>query len=216
MANTKSTIETKEVALIRREVGGLVDTARDLVIIDEEGAESANELLVFIVNAKRKLEEQRTFLVKPLNNHVKDINTKFKEWVAPLEEADKLVRRNMLGFQKMQEALRAEAQRLEDEAKKLEDEANAGEFEAADRLEEIEERQQEISDLPVVPRSIKGTSGSTSLRKTWTFEVIDDKLLPATYLMVDEGAISLAVREGVRDIPGVRIFQQESLAVRAS
>ena len=201
-SRTTQTIETKEVALIRREVGGLVDTARELVIIDEEGAENANELLVFVANAKKKLEEQRVFLTKPLNDHVKDINAKFKEWVEPLDTANTLVRRNMLGFQKMQEALRIEARRLEEERRK-------------------EMEPEEVEELPDLPfemkvRSVKGDSGSTSVRKTWTFEITDDTLVPREYLIVDEGVISLAVRKGVRDIPGVRIFQQESLSVRTN
>ena len=196
-------IETNEIAIIRREAGGLVDTARGLVIIDEEGAGNANELLVFITNAKRKLEEQRVFLVKPLNDHVKDINAAFKGWVEPLDTANAVVRRKMLDFQQEQEALRAEAQQLEQE--RLEQEDDFPDFAPVFIQEPI----------PAVPRSIKGDSGSTSVRKTWTFEVTDETLVPREYLVVDEGVISLAIRKGIRDIPGVRIFQQESLSVRA-
>ena len=196
--------ETKEIAIIRSEAGGLVDTAQELVIFDEEDAKGANELLVFVASAKKKLEDQRVFLVKPLNDHVKDINGAFKEWVRPLDTADIVVRRKMLEFQQKlyqeAEALRAEAQRLEDERQAL------GE-ELLDLLP--------VVTAPVAPRLIKGASGSTSVRKTWTFEVTDDTLVPREYLVVDEGVISLAVRKGTRDIPGVRIFQQESLAVRS-
>lgn len=208
------TIETKEIAVIRREVGGLVGTARKLVVNND--AQDANELLVLVANGKKRLEEQRVFLVKPLNDHVKNINAAFKEWVKPLEEADSIVRRKVLGFQREQAALRAEAQRLEQERlEKLEQ----------IRIERLAELPEGLLDdlpedepipmaVPEMPRAIRGKSGSTSTRKTWTFEVTDDSLIPRKYLMADEGVILLAVREGVRDIPGIRIYQQESLAVR--
>ena len=191
-------IETRAVAKIRREVGGLGDTARELVVDNEDTARNATGLLVFVANAKRKLEEQRVFLVKPLNDHVKNINAKFKEWVQPLDVADRVVRGKMLDFQKLQEALRAEAQ-LEQE-----------------RLAEVPEGFDDLpEDLPVVaPRLIRGDTGSTSMKKTWTFEVTDEALVPRKYLMLDEGVINLAVRGGERDIPGIRIYQQESLSVR--
>ena len=178
-------IETKEVSLIRREAGGLVDTANELVVDNEDSAQDANELLVFVANGKRKLEEQRVFLVKPLNNHVKDINAKFKEWVRPLDEAWSVVQRKMLDFQREQEAIRVEALRLEQER--------------VERLAEVPEGLLDdlidnLPDLPVVaPRFTKGKQGSTAVRKTWTFEVTSELLLPRKYLMADEGVIGLAV-----------------------
>lgn len=196
--------ETKAIAVIRREAGSLVDTAHSLVISDEGSAITANDLLTFVATAKKKLEAQRVFLVKPLNDHVKNINAEFKEWVKPLDKADKVVRGKMLDFQREQEALRIEVERLE-----------------AERLAAIpddlnEALAEDLPDLPTpVSRTIEGSQGSTSVRKTWAYEVLDEGLVPREYLTVDEGAILLAVREGARDIPGVRIYQQESLAVRS-
>jgi len=184
----KDTIETKEVAIIRRKSGGLVVNANALVV-DEDTVEKASEMLVFIKTAKKNLEDQRVFLVQPLNDHVKAINAKFKEWVQPLEAADSIVRSKVLIFRSEQKALRiaAEAVLIDDE--------------------------ETLSDLP--QRIVRSSSGSTSVRKVWQYEVTDEAIVPRKYLMLDEGAIGFAVREGERDIPGIRIFQQESLSVRA-
>jgi len=197
------TIETKEIAIIRHEAGGLVDAARGLVITDEQSAQNANGILTFVATAKKKLEAQRVFLVKPLNDHVKNINAEFKEWVKPLDTADSMVRRKMLDFQREQEADRREAERLERER-------------LAAVPDELPDEEEDLPDLPVpVSRTIEGNRGSTSVRKTWAFEVTDEAAVPREYLAIDEGAISLAVRKGIRNIPGVRIYQQESLSVRA-
>lgn len=54
-----------------------------------------------------------------------------------------------------------------------------------------------------------------STQKRWTFEVIDPHAVPREHLTVDEKSIREAVRAGVREIPGVRIYQDAGLAVRA-
>lgn len=195
-----SVTKTKEITAIQRQSGSMIKTATSLKVVDEGSAKSASEMLVFVVEAKKKLEAQRVFLVKPLNDHVKDINAAFKDWFAPLEEVDVLVRGKLLTFQREQEALRVEAQRLEQERSEA----------AEGLLDDLPE------DLPVpAPRIVRGQQGSASVRKTWTFEVVDDTIVPREYLIVDEGVIGLAVRKGTRDIPGIRIFQYESLAVRS-
>ena len=45
---------------------------------------------------------------------------------------------------------------------------------------------------------------------------LDAALVPREYLIVDEKQIRQAVRDGVREIPGVRIEQVDELAVRAA
>lgn len=42
----------------------------------------------------------------------------------------------------------------------------------------------------------------------WTFEVVDHNQIPNGYWSIDEGAIKAAIAEGVREIPGVRIYEE--------
>jgi hypothetical protein len=64
------------------------------------------------------------------------------------------------------------------------------------------------------PRAVAGAVGVASVQTTWTFEVVDAASVPPTYLTADTVAIGRAVRGGVREIPGVRIFARESIAGR--
>jgi hypothetical protein len=53
--------------------------------------------------------------------------------------------------------------------------------------------------------------------RNWTFEVIDLDRVPRTYLSLDTEAVRAAItKKGVRDIPGLRIFQSENLRVRGA
>ena len=44
--------------------------------------------------------------------------------------------------------------------------------------------------------------------------VVDPMTVPREYLVVDEKAIRAAVRAGVREIAGVRIYEDVEMAVR--
>lgn len=52
------------------------------------------------------------------------------------------------------------------------------------------------------------------LTKRWVFEVTAASLVPREYLQVDEKKIREAVGSGIRSIPGVRIYQDESITLR--
>lgn len=71
-------------------------------------------------------------------------------------------------------------------------------------------------DLPAARPSVTRTeSGSAHTRKRWKFEVVDAMQVPRQYLMVDDRLLRAAVSDGEREIPGVRIYAEDDLAVRA-
>lgn len=67
--------------------------------------------------------------------------------------------------------------------------------------------------LPVIPVEsgpIRTESGTTSFVKKWTYEVVDVSAIPARYMMADptnRTAVMQDIRAGVREIPGLRIFE---------
>ena len=68
------------------------------------------------------------------------------------------------------------------------------------------------------PTHVCGDYGSTAyVRKSWSFEVVDLAQVPRGYLVLDGEAVRRAiVKEGIRSIPGLRIFQSEVLRVRGA
>jgi hypothetical protein len=116
--------------------------------------------------------------------------------------------------------------------------------EAAEREREAREAEQAAREAPVadVPLAqvqaagpVRAPSGSASTTKRWTFEVTDASKVPVTFSVpkalreadeelpevlelrpVNETAIRLLVRKGLREgLPGVRIYQDTGLSVRA-
>lgn len=50
--------------------------------------------------------------------------------------------------------------------------------------------------------------------KVWSWEVTDISKVPIAYLQVIPASVTNEVRKGTREIPGIRIFQKDSLALR--
>lgn len=61
---------------------------------------------------------------------------------------------------------------------------------------------------------LKVEDGTITCKTNWDFEVQDDREVPREYLQVDAGAIEKAIKNGVRKIPGVRIFSYETTSLR--
>jgi SMC interacting uncharacterized protein involved in chromosome segregation len=71
-----------------------------------------------------------------------------------------------------------------------------------EKLAEIETKAAELSEK------------SKNLREVWTFEVVDISLVPREYLVLDETAVRRAIQNGVREIPGLKIFKKAQLVIK--
>ena len=113
----------------------------------------------------------------------------------------------------------AQAERLAREGESLEARRRA-----ADELRLAEEAAQRAqiarveATLPLEPTRLHGDYGSTAyLTRRWSFEVIDLDQVPREYMSLDVAVVRQAItRDGVRQIPGLRIFRSEALRVRGA
>lgn len=116
--------------------------------------------------------------------------------------------------QKATEAL-AETGDAEAEAKALEA-AEAARIAAEELAAKREERPAfELAEREEASATVKTTSGSFTVKKVWTGEVVDESLVPREYLVVDQTKINAAVKAGQRSIPGVNIYQKSIGSTRA-
>lgn len=210
----KVTLQLKSSAL------SVVTQASALAVYNDRSQLQANTLLVNISAAKKELEARRKFFVQPLKDHVRNIEMLFKEPIEQLESADRQLRSKVLDYRaELARKQEEERQRLAEEAAKKEAEALA----AAKQGDEqgVEEALSESAELSVQAAQTTGPGrvmaaeggGQVATRKVWTFEVVDHAAVPREYLAVNESAIRAAVRSGIRSIGGVRIFEEEQLAV---
>lgn len=102
-------------------------------------------------------------------------------------------------------------------------EAKAAEKAAVVAGKTLEQATQQFNRLDFVPdqqamvvapkRTTYTGGGASQVKEVWDFEVVNAAALPYEYTKPNEVAILKAVREGARQIPGVRIFPRDQLAI---
>ncbi len=99
-----------ELATLQNEQRDLLTTLYPRVVIEDESALAlAGEALTLIRGYVKRVEDARTALVKPLNDHVGWINTQFKALLEPVRADEARVKALMTGYRTaLMERLRAE------------------------------------------------------------------------------------------------------------
>ncbi len=210
---------------ISTQVAELQEQAQHITIANDYDVSMATELLSQVKSRAKAIETLRVLIVQPFNDQVKQINNMFKSQIEPLEKIEANVKRAIVVFRQMQEEiLRKEREEQErarrEEMQRLEQERLAA-AEANAPLEEVQALEAKQEDLALKPitiepqkTSVRSTSGTMSAKKIWKFEVTDATMLPFEYLTPNEVAIRRAMQDGIRDIPGVRMYQEESISIR--
>lgn len=137
-------------------------------------------------------------------------------------EAREAARRQQEKIDAEQRAIREEAERKAAEAAKdLEKEKDEARRAALEKTIADEtaaaQAQPPVVIAPVIeqkPTVTRTETGSGHLRMDWTFEVTDPAQVPRKYLEVNERAIRADVKAGIREIPGVRIFEKPIMNIR--
>lgn len=214
-----STIEIQDEDRIVNTVSSLTEVAAYLKVSTQEEMANATDVVKLIKSRWKEIEGERTALVKPLNDTVGRINSRFKTILAPLAEAETTVKGRMLAFQR-EEARKAEEARKEAERKAEEERARlAAEVASLDRPEIP--LPPEPAPAPAITETPKTTYGSfggvSTVKKSWAFELADIAALAAArpdLLMVDAVKVNAEIRGKGGDIPGLRIFERETISVR--
>lgn len=63
---------------------------------------------------------------------------------------------------------------------------------------------------------VRGMGSTTHVASRWIFEITDASKITRDYLMPDEAKIQRAVTVGLRNIPGIRIFETHKAIVKAT
>jgi len=194
-------IKQKTISLDTRAIA-IMQQAKDMLIQDDVSQGEAVQFLTQIAMAKKDVDAQRRFFTDPMNNHVKTINGLFKGYSGPLDESDQVVRRKLTEYHIEQKRIAREAQ----EAAIAEAEAESADADGMIIESVIQVEQPE--------KTVRVASGSATMRDVWTYEIVDPAQVPEEYKIIDEKRIAAVVKAGVRNIPGVKIFQKQEVTVR--
>jgi len=182
--------------------------AEKAIISTDEDVEKATLFLSKVKSSFNQTENMRKVFVQPLNDHVSNINAFFKAITSPLATAERIMKDKVLQFRRIQEQARQKEQaRLDEITRKKQETEN----------KKAEKKGVEASIIiaPIV-EPVQKSVGNSSFKKVWKFSITKQSLVPREYLIVDESYIRRAVSAGVRDIPGVEIYQEELMASKAN
>jgi hypothetical protein len=160
-----------------------------------EHAEFLGQELVKVKTQVKALEGEKEKVTKPLWRAYKDVG----DWFAPALKALASLEDTMKGklgdWDRAQRA--AQARALEEASQKFQ----AGQHEAG------------LAIMQAVPETPVATKG-VSTRSVWRWSVFDSGTVPREYCEPSTTRINEAVANGVRAIPGIRIFEDSEVRVR--
>ena len=196
----------EKVVSLYQEAVKLQQYAEARVIQSDGDIKVATDDLSIIAKFKKAIEEKRKEYVGPINEHLKAVNKVFQDFTAPLTEADSITRQKILDYRKEQERIRQEQERIN--ALRLE--AARAEMELKGELAESVGIVEVKPEQPKHYRTETGTLGTVPIKK---WEVVDFKLVPDEYKIIDATKVGKVVRAGVPSIPGIRIWEEETLRI---
>lgn len=171
------------------------DIIKDHEIADETEYEEATELLKATKGKIKLLDQERTLTVKPLNDQVREINAWYKKPLDKLKAIETTMKKMLAQYQLRQ---RQEQERLLAEA----------------ASEQTDHAQAQLLVMQAAKKTAPVVSG-VSVREVWRWELVDESKIPMEYYSLDHSKIDAAVKSGKREIPGIRVYQDAQVAVRA-
>lgn len=164
---------------------------------------------------------------KPVKSALKEISDKYKNALDFLTEAEKILRSKIADYAELkleklnliassaQKTAEEEALRKLDELQALRE--SAGQYDEVTQaaiISSIDSKVNAIIDNSEI--KIDNTLGNSaaSFRKYITFKIVDIQKVPAEFLSVDTKAVNTAIRNGVREIPGLEIVEKLTPVVK--
>ena len=235
--STQRALAVAELTPIVTDIAAFAGTIEGIDVADEETQGQVGDLVKMMQHRRRKLEDKRESLVKPLNSVVREINALFKPPRDQIDEIVGIAKKKMNRFAQAQVAIAQEAARIkretaERERKEAEELAEALRKKAGADAEpiaetvvrEAEKKVEKAAEAPKVAAS-RGQESTVIVSKSYKAEVVDilelaravaDGKLPTKVIEPNMTALNDIARtlkdEGT--INGVRFYQHVSTSVR--
>jgi len=180
------------------------------------------------------IEKKRKEVIDAPDKFVKTVNNFVKVFKDTLDDIDRRLKPGIQAHmskvqmqqKEAQERARIEAEKIQREldarAAALNAQREAEARKAAKKGEPTTSMEPEVIApvvvAPVVPvqKVFRSETGSSvHLRKDWVWDVLNISLIPGKYLVVDKVSVNQAIKSGIREIPGIRIYETESAIIKA-
>jgi len=175
--------------------------------------------------AANALDETRTRIKKPVLHAQRMIDGEAKKLSDRVASAVREVETRVTAYLRMKEAearaaAEAEAQRLAEAAHNAMLAADAINTPEADDAAVQAVQEAQIAESQATAKALeltrtRGVGGAlTALKDNWTYEIVALHAVPQHLLQVNDAAVRLAIKQGTREIPGLRIFNDTKVMIR--
>ncbi len=190
--------------------------------VTEETLPTATGFIDDYKRIKKQVDEQIESACRPIIDHEKEcakvkkeIRTEGEALLKSLSESVELLKTNMLAYNK----------KREERQNRLNMFARVGViYEDGDVLDLSQEEFDKMYKFALSRLAFSGVNATApvvavpvadkvkGMRKDWVFEIVNPQLIPREYLLPATSLIQTAIESGgVREIPGLKIYQKESI-----
>lgn len=182
-----------------------------LEVRDDESRGQAAMIGGAAAKLTKTLDAKRKEILEPYISFEKSLNGFVAGFTDRLKDISNLTKAKEMRFVALQEMQRREAEKKAQEAAaKLQAKINKDAEKKG-----IEAIQVQAPIVPPAPTKVRTETGTTSYEvKSWAGEIINDSEVPRVYCEVSQRLVNQAVKEGCREIPGVKIYEKTEIRYR--
>ena len=204
-----------------------LETLNAVVIADSVTYEQAGAKLRELKQYTKTIKDNKTADLKPLKDGIKKLEDKYNIPLALLAEADAIIRDKMNKYLNDELKRRAEA---EAEAKRQAEELalkqaleleevkkqalNYDPITARAMVSSLEDKQNQLINQTAKAEVVNLSTENNIVSKVWDFELVDISAVPQEFIILNDKAVRQAIREGVREIKGLKIFQKARVSIK--
>jgi len=196
--------------LFEDKVSVMESEANDLLVKSNDGATRGTEMTGQVKRLANQIDARRKEIISEPDSFVRKVNGFVKPLADRLKALEALLKRKLSDH-----AYQVELQRREIERKQAEARIELQrQVDAEAKAKGVESVVIAPVAMPTRKEPVRSDSAVSSAVMVWKHEVVDAAAVPREYLMVDDKAITAAVKAGIRNIEGVRIFEDAEMRVR--
>lgn len=204
-----------------------IDEINEMPVLCRVDFEKTSEWLKLVAGTEKNIKKLEKEKCAPHKAEIDAIKAVFAKPLELLATAQQIAREKLNAYlmaeRKIAEdnARREFADRQKEAQKELrkldrkEKTADKYDIATANALREsIADKRQDIIDKATAPIEINQSGENASVRMVWAFDIKDIAQIPSEYLVLNEKAVREAIKAGVREIPGLKIYQKPTVAIK--
>lgn len=207
---TVAVIKT-ELARYDLEIDRMAVEASALEVRDDQTVGLAVELAAGAKKLAKALEDRRKAVIADPDDFVRSVNRLVKAYRDRLDRIEADCKRAIGGYQARVEMERRKAEEM---ARKAAAEAQAR-IDAEAKAHHVEPVRIEAPIVPQSPTVTRTEAGTGYTKKARAFEIEAPASVPREYCEPSERLIRSAVQSGIREIPGVKIYEKDTVVIRS-